>query len=559
MHTALLAVVVVACSCAIWSTGAADSTCGGSYVLLDCPHTEVCNPSTNATMQVAQETLQNTTCSNVTEKVNCFNVTGTCGAQPPTPAPAPPAPAPAPCNRTHTLLACPTSPVCDSATNLTEAVNLEVLNGTVCQNITRTRSCFNVTGDCKAPAPTPTPTPTPAQPSEACNATYTLRSRPAELVCNETTLEKERVVLEALNGTHCQNMTVERSCFNITGGCVAPSPPAPPSPSPPPACNATHTLQACPSIPVCDPASPEVERTAREAWNGTHCSSVQESRSCFNITGQCPAAPCPNSWAAWGTCSAPCGGGRQTRVRLGAAPAACPTEQEQACNKADCGTVTRTASRPVAPGAADRHACADFPTSTVEQAELSFVVTLAGYSPLSLSTDSRSILRRVLKQQIVQGTAATEREVAVHFVRQGAALPGFSALRADRELGSAGNSVDVLMVAVVPFALRNEARALLRDRLAHSGQVTQALVQQGMTSLSALQLKGDVAAQQGTGAVELEPEADSERADPWMTAVVVLGAGLVLVVGAVAVRQLHSWLRYRNHQPIRSSMEMQRL
>lgn len=80
------------------------------------------------------------------------------------------------------------------------------------------------------------------------------------------------------------------------------------------------------------------------ANGGAACPALSEAQACN--TQPCEGEPSVDCvvdvWSAWGACSAPCGGGTQTRTRSVLTPAAnggaaCPTLGEtQACNTQDC-------------------------------------------------------------------------------------------------------------------------------------------------------------------------------------------------------------------------------
>jgi len=80
--------------------------------------------------------------------------------------------------------------------------------------------------------------------------------------------------------------------------------------------------------------------TTLPANGGTACPTLSESQPC-NQQG-CPVNCVMNQWSDWGVCSATCGGGSQTRTRTVATPAAnggtaCgPTSETQPCNTNPC-------------------------------------------------------------------------------------------------------------------------------------------------------------------------------------------------------------------------------
>lgn len=76
------------------------------------------------------------------------------------------------------------------------------------------------------------------------------------------------------------------------------------------------------------------------AFGGAPCPTLQETQNCN--TQPCPVDCVVSAWSAWGPCSAPCGGGTQTRTRtittfpaFGGAP--CPSLTDtQVCNDLPC-------------------------------------------------------------------------------------------------------------------------------------------------------------------------------------------------------------------------------
>jgi len=76
------------------------------------------------------------------------------------------------------------------------------------------------------------------------------------------------------------------------------------------------------------------------AYGGTECGATSEEQACN--TDSCAVNCVVGEWAAWGACSASCGGGTSTRTRAIVTPAAyggteCPpTSEDNACNTQPC-------------------------------------------------------------------------------------------------------------------------------------------------------------------------------------------------------------------------------
>jgi hypothetical protein len=76
------------------------------------------------------------------------------------------------------------------------------------------------------------------------------------------------------------------------------------------------------------------------AYGGAECPPLEETRACNEQP--CPVDCVVSEWSEWSECSAPCGGGTQSRTRTIVTPPAnggtpCPElEETRACNEQPC-------------------------------------------------------------------------------------------------------------------------------------------------------------------------------------------------------------------------------